>query len=86
MSCCCWLVMKMSTQEIGQCLGFGTQIEIDSPEIRLALLKGTSDEDSEIRGEALVGLANRKDSSAIELLLNEWKNFEDVSVFECRSR
>jgi len=60
--------------------GLGTQIEIDSPEIRLALLKGTSDEDSEIRGEALVGLANRKDSSAIELLLNEWKNFEDVSV------
>ncbi|MFB0911624.1 MAG: lyase, partial [Glaciecola sp.] len=45
-----------------------------------ALHKGTADEDSEIRGEALVGLANRKDSSAIELLLNEWKNFEDVSI------
>jgi HEAT repeat protein len=60
--------------------GLGTQIEIDSPQIRQALHKGTADEDSEIRGEALVGLANRKDSSAIELLLNEWKNFEDVSI------
>jgi HEAT repeat protein len=60
--------------------GLGTQIEMDSPQIRQALHKGTFDDDSEIRGEALVGLANRKDSSVIELLLNEWKTFEDVSI------
>ncbi|GAC30857.1 hypothetical protein [Brumicola pallidula] len=60
--------------------GLGTQIASDSPEIRQALLKGTSDEDSEIRGEALVGLANRKDSGIVELLLNEWKTVEEVSI------
>lgn len=60
--------------------GLGTQIDTDTPEIREALVKGTSDDDSEIRGEALVGLANRKDHRAQELLLNEWKTYEDVSM------
>jgi len=60
--------------------GLGTQIDTDTPEIRAALFKGTSDEDNEIRGEALVGLANRKDHRALELLLSEWKNYDDVSM------
>ncbi|MFC3150057.1 HEAT repeat domain-containing protein [Litoribrevibacter euphylliae] len=60
--------------------GLGTQIEADTPEIRQALIIGVSDNDSEIRGEALVGLAVRKDSRVINLILNEWKSFDDISV------
>lgn len=60
--------------------GLGSQIEADTPEIRDALLLGTLDSDSEIRGEALVGLAERKDKRAIDLLLNEWESYADVSI------
>ncbi len=60
--------------------GLGTQIDTDTPEIREALFNGTSDKDNEVRGEALVGLANRKDRRAQELLLNEWKTYEEVSI------
>lgn len=60
--------------------GLGTQIASDSPDIRQALLKGTSDKDSEIRGEALVGLANRNDSSIVQLIINEWETVEEVSI------
>jgi hypothetical protein len=60
--------------------GLGTQIASDSPQIRKAILKGTTEEDSEIRGEALVGLANRKDSGIVERLLHEWKTVEEVSI------
>ena len=60
--------------------GLGTQIASESPDIRQALLKGTSDKDSEIRGEALVGLANRNDSSIVQLIINEWETVEEVSI------
>ena len=60
--------------------GLGTQIEADTPEIRQALHIGVSDNDSEIRGEALVGLAVRKDSRVIDLVLNEWKSYDDISI------
>jgi len=60
--------------------GLGSQIEADTPEIRDALLLGALDSDSEIRGEALVGLAQRKDKRAIDLLLNEWETHADVSI------
>jgi HEAT repeat protein len=60
--------------------GLGSQIEVDSKEIRDALFVGVSDNDSEIRGEALVGLALRKDQKVADLLLKEWETFDEVSI------
>jgi hypothetical protein len=51
--------------------GLGSQIEIDTPEIRAALRSALDDADSEIRGEALVGLANRSEPNLPVLLLRE---------------
>lgn len=52
--------------------GLGSQINTDRPEIRQALLERLNEEeDSEIRGEALVGLARRKDQRALEPLIKE---------------
>ncbi len=59
--------------------GLGTQIDQDSPAIRAALRGALSDPDHEIRGEGLVGLARRGDSSIIQDLINEWKD-DDVSI------
>lgn len=47
------------------------KIDVDSPEIRAALIARVSDEDEITRGEALVGLARRKDARAIEPLIKE---------------
>ncbi|MBV1919712.1 MAG: HEAT repeat domain-containing protein [Pseudomonadales bacterium] len=60
--------------------GLGSQIEVDTNEIRDALFVGASDDDSEVRGEALVGLAVRGDQRVVDLLLSEWANFDDVGV------
>lgn len=54
--------------------GLGTQIESDSPAIREALREALGDSDSEIRGEALVGLAKRRDPAIIPELVNEWSH------------
>lgn len=54
--------------------GLGAQIESDSPTIREALRRALKDSDHEIRGEALVGLAKRKDSDVVSELLKEWKD------------
>lgn len=59
--------------------GLGSQIDTDSPEIRAALRQALSDSDYEIRGEALVGLAKRRDSAIVPQLLNEWRD-DDVSL------
>ena len=56
--------------------GLGSQTEADSPAIREALCIALDDEDSEIRGEALVGLANRKDSKVVTAILREWERDE----------
>lgn len=45
--------------------GLGTQCESDSPAIRESLVARLADDDGEIRGEALVGLARRRDERAI---------------------
>ena len=52
---------------------FGLAIvpEIDSPEIRAALAARINDPFFEVRQEAMVGLAARKDSRAIPLILHE---------------
>jgi HEAT repeat protein len=47
-------------------------IDLDTPEIRAALLARVADEDEITRGEALVGLARRKDQRGIEPLIKEF--------------
>ncbi len=49
------------------------------PSISAELRQALTDPDHEIRGEALVGLAIRKDSTIIPELLNEWRD-DDVSI------
>ena len=54
--------------------GIGTMTETDSPEIREALLARLTEIDDEIRGEALVGLAQRGDLRIVAPLLQELKS------------
>jgi HEAT repeat protein len=51
--------------------GIGSLIELDSSEIREALRNRLNEADSEIRGEALVGLARRGDRAVVDPLLKE---------------
>lgn len=51
--------------------GLGTQLELDTPEIREALLALVADENDDVRGEAFAGLAIRHDKRVIEPLLKE---------------
>jgi hypothetical protein len=54
--------------------GIGSMIETDIPEIREALLARLTETDHEIRGEALVGLAQRGDIRIVDPLLQELKS------------
>jgi HEAT repeat protein len=49
----------------------GSLIETDTPEIRSALLARMDEDNGEIRGEALVGLARRNDSRTLPLVRAE---------------
>lgn len=51
--------------------GLGSQCEKDLPEIREALYQRLTDKIPEIRGEAFIGLANRKDFRIVNLLIQE---------------
>jgi HEAT repeat protein len=51
--------------------GLGTCSKIDSPEIRAALVARLADEDDETRGEALFGLAKRKDPRVLPAISRE---------------
>jgi hypothetical protein len=44
----------------------GTQSDVDSPEVREALVHRLVDTDQEVRGEAMVGLARRRDVGVID--------------------
>jgi HEAT repeat protein len=44
----------------------GTQCDADGPEIRKALADRLRDTDDEVRGEAMVGLARRGDTTVID--------------------
>ena len=58
--------------------GIGIQIDVDTPEIRSALwqrlVQDNTEENYETYGEALVGLAKRKDMRIISFLLKELEN------------
>jgi len=53
--------------------GLGSQIDIDTPELRKALFDGLNDPDDEVRGEAMVGLAARGAPSIVDVILKEWE-------------
>lgn len=59
--------------------GLGSLIDVDNNGIREALFNRLSENNSEIRGEAFVGLAIRGDKRIIELLLQELSS-EEVGV------
>lgn len=61
----------------------GSQTDLDTPELREALRARLSDDDPEIRGEALVGLARRSDEHLKNAVLNELSGeFTGDWVFE----
>jgi HEAT repeat protein len=51
--------------------GLGSQTTVDTPEVRNALAARLQEDDDEIRGEALVGLAERGDRRVVAPLLRE---------------
>ncbi len=51
--------------------GLGQQCEMDSPEIREVFIKHLSEDDPEIRGEAMIGLAIRKDERVKPAIVQE---------------
>ena len=51
--------------------GLGSLTEVDTLELREALVARTTDEDDATRGEALIGLAERKDERVIAPLIRE---------------
>lgn len=48
--------------------GLGTQIDVDTPEVREALLSRCSDADPAIRAEGIAGLVRRGDPRAVDVL------------------
>jgi HEAT repeat protein len=51
--------------------GLGTLTDVDTPELRDALLARISEDDAEIRGEALIGLTHRHHPNALALVRDE---------------
>lgn len=51
--------------------GLGSQCDVDNDRLRQALIDRTEDSEQEIRGEALIGRARRKDDRVINKIENE---------------
>lgn len=61
--------------------GLGSAADTDTPEIREALADRLSDKSPQARGEALVGLAKRKDPRALPLIAHRLES-EDVNPLD----
>jgi len=60
--------------------GLGSLHDADSPAIRTALWQGLEDCDADVRGEALIGLAERRDPGLVDYLLKHLGS--DSRVYE----
>jgi HEAT repeat protein len=58
--------------------GLGSQIDIDTPQIRDALYRRLFDPFENVIGEAMVGLARRKDERLLEMLLHDFMEHDDI--------
>lgn len=58
--------------------GLGSQIETDTTAIRQALWRALDDSSSDVRGEALVGLATRQAPGVIDAIIREWREHEEI--------
>lgn len=56
--------------------GIGSLLDIDTPMIREALCARVSDKDEDVRSEAIVGLARRKDECIVHTILNQLSEAE----------
>lgn len=72
---CLRILMRDENSEVRNSATFylGVQCDIDEPSIREALYERAFDNHDETRGEALVGLAIRKDARAFQLIEAELK-------------
>lgn len=52
--------------------GIGSLVETDTPQIREALLKNTNHSNEMVQFEAIVGLANRRDPRAVDLMIRDF--------------
>ena len=62
--------------------GLGTQTDVDTPDLRDALVARFDDEDDDTRVEAILGLARRGDKRALEPLLRELEKGSCSPLFE----
>ncbi len=54
----------------------GSQCDVDTPELRKVLKARLNDEDSDTRGEAIIGLAKRKYENIEDIIIKELENDE----------
>lgn len=65
--------------------GLGTQIKSDTPKIRNALAARLDDPDDDTRGEAMIGLAQRKDQRVIPAIQNDLATCVSEKAIEAAS-
>ncbi|MCC6142797.1 MAG: HEAT repeat domain-containing protein [Candidatus Hydrogenedentes bacterium] len=60
--------------------GLGSEIALDTPEIRDALMERLDDENGEVREEAMVGLAKRGDMRVIPAIQEELETTDELGI------
>lgn len=70
------VAIRLREQEAISALSLKDEDEVDTPELRDALVDRLTESDMELRGEALVGLALRKDPRVLEPLRRELESSE----------